>query len=95
MLCCAVLLQDGKPAKDDLARWGTTPSCRDMCPDLKSTWELDFGDLLQDDAYRALVSKHKAGKDQANGLHAEDNKWMTVFKEVGRVCSGFKTSKTV
>lgn len=83
LLCRAVLYccQDGKVAKDDLEQWGMTH--HELGPDLKTTFELDFGGLLQDDAFRALLHKgNKGGKDQANGFHMEENQWMNVFQEV-------------
>lgn len=47
--------------------------------------ELDFGDLLQDDAARVLLRpSKKLGSDQANGYHldAESNAWLQAFQEV-------------
>jgi hypothetical protein len=79
LLCCC---QEGKAAKEDLERWGM--ECYEYGPDLKSAFELDFAELLQDDALRELChrGRGKGGKDQANGFHLEDNPWMTVFQEV-------------
>jgi hypothetical protein len=78
VLCCC---QDGKAAKDDLEHWGMNNY--EFGPDLKNTFELDFGTMLHDDAFRALLHKgHKGGNDQANGFHLEDNPWMDVFQDV-------------
>jgi hypothetical protein len=78
-------LQDGKPATEDLKEYGM--ACHELGPGLLDAFNMDFGNKLWDEAGRALRRNKKAGSDQANGFHVEENGWMQVFSEVGRcVC---------
>jgi hypothetical protein len=61
-------------------------SCAEAGPGLLDTFNADFGSLLADDAAKALrrQGRSKAGSDQANGFHLEENAWMQTFAKVCR-----------
>lgn len=76
-------LQDGSAAQSDIKELGL--ACADAGPGLVDAFEVDFGDLLQDEAARPLLRlSKKLGSDQANGCHldADSNAWLQAFEQV-------------
>jgi hypothetical protein len=68
---------------EDIKEYGM--ECHDLGPGLLDVFNMNFGDKLQDDAGRALRRSKKAGSDQANSFHLEENAWMQAFSEVRSV----------
>lgn len=78
--------------------------CHNLGPSPAQAYQLEFGDLLHDEAARALRSLSsssssggRGGKQDggaagggANGFHAEENQWVKAFAAVRRgVCCCF------
>lgn len=81
-LACGCL-QESSTAQGEVKELGLVGA--DAGPSLVNVLELDFGDLLQDDAARVLLRpSKKQGSDQANGYHldAESNAWLQAFQDV-------------
>lgn len=73
-------MQSDDVAKDLVEKMGMR--CSNMGPGLMDAYNMDFGDLLDDEAVKALMPSRKDKGGVTNGLNLEDNPVLRTFAEV-------------